>query len=367
MHGLGGLGKTTTVEAFAHHYRQRYGYEVQIFRGGSEIQEAVILEQIFEKWKDETSPKDFVAKQLKAKIDSPEVAPEQKLQLLINNCLAGRRTILILDNFEDVQTDADGAQQQAIVSETLRAFIRYLLQNSPPDCHVLFTTRYAITGLDGLVTHLKLDKLTYAEQYRYLNFSPTLRQIPLAERDLLHRRFDGHPRALQFLEGLLTKDPATDLPTLVQQAEGQVFENLLLGRIYDRLTAHEREVFTVASVFFSRSTQTALSAVLPIESAALAPVLTALRDWSLCFWDETAQVFEVHALTREWMRKQNQPTLDRFKTISHQLGVYYQEQPTWEDDVLAKGYFEQAEAWEDYATTAFRLESHYRLIGPCTH
>uniref|UniRef100_UPI00359324A4 tetratricopeptide repeat protein n=1 Tax=Persicitalea sp. TaxID=3100273 RepID=UPI00359324A4 len=337
--------------------------EVLLFSRGANIQEAVILEKIFSRWKSRAQPAEDVAAELKALLDSPDTAPEQKLQLLLDNCLVGRRTILILDTFEDVQTDADGAQQQAIVSETLRAFIRHLLQNSPPDCHVLFTTRYAITGLDGLVTHLKLDKLTYAEQYRYLNFSPTLRQIPLAERDLLHRRFDGHPRALQFLEGLLAKAPATDLSTLVKQAEGQIFENLLLGRIYDRLTAQEREVFTVASVFSNRSTQAALGAVLPIDPAALAPVITALRDWSLCFWDETAQVFEVHALTREWMRKQGHPTLDRFKTISHQLGVYYQEQPTWEDEILAKGYFEQAEAWEEYADTAFRLEDHYRLIG----
>ncbi|WP_373515466.1 CHAT domain-containing protein, partial [Persicitalea sp.] len=353
LHGLGGLGKTTTAEAFAHHYRQRYGYEVLLFSRGANIQEAVILEKIFSRWKSRAQPAEDVAAELKALLDSPHTEPEQKLQLLLDNCLTGRRTIIILDNFEDVQTDADGAQQQAIVSENLREFIRYLLQNSPSDCHVLFTTRYAITGLDGLVTDIEIDKLTYAEQYRYLNFSPTLRQIPLAERDLLHRRFDGHPRAMQFLEGLLTKHPATDLPTLVQQAEGQIFENLLLGRIYDRLTAHEREVFTVASVFSSRSSLTALSAVLPIESVALAPVLEALRDWSLCFWDETAKVFEVHALTREWMRKQDQPTLDRFKTVSHQLGVFYHEQSTWENDTLAKGYFEQAEAWEEYATIAF--------------
>ena len=366
LHGLGGLGKTTTAEAFADHYRRQNGHDVLIFRKDTEINEAVMLERIFEEWKDETKPKDSVARQLKAQLDSPETTPERKLQLVINNCLNGRRTILILDNFEDVQTTTGDTQQQAIVSESLRAFICHLLQNAPPDCHILFTTRYRIADLDALVNHLAVDKMTYAEQYRYINLSDTLRRIPIAEQEILNRRLDGHPRALQFLEGLIRNDREFNLAQFdasIGQVESQIFDNLLLARVTSRLTETERDVFTVSSVFSGRSPLAALCGVSERQADELIPILASLRNWSICFWDQNEKVFEIHALTRAWMRKQDQPNSERFKVLSYQVGVFFREKRTVGDQFLAKGYFEQAEAWEEYASVSSYLSEHYELVG----
>ncbi|MVM40969.1 tetratricopeptide repeat protein [Spirosoma sp. HMF3257] len=145
--------------------------------------------------------------------------------------------------------------------------------------------------------------------------------------------------------------------------EARIFENLLLQRIYDRLSENERDVFLAASIFFTRTPLAALSAVVDKPADELTPILAALRDWSLCFWDAQEQLFDVHALTRTWLRNQQQPTLDQFKTFSQRAGKFFKEQPTWDDELLAKAYFEQAEAWEAYAETTLKLEGHYRLIG----
>ncbi|MGM9511225.1 tetratricopeptide repeat protein [Larkinella sp. GY13] len=360
LHGLGGLGKTTTAEAFANHYQPRCN--TIIFRNGAEINEAVILERVFTEWNEITKPKATVAQQLKARLDDPNVEIEQKIQALINNCLNGHRTILIFDNFEDVQTDEDGELQQTIVSESLRLFLRNLLQKAPRTCHVLFTTRYLIPDFDNLVTHRAINKMSYAEQYRFLNFSETLRRLPEKERDIIHRRIDGHPRALEFLEGLFTKDQTFDLAYL-DKVDVDFSEKVLLERILSRLNAAEQEVFTVASVFFSRSPLAALSAVMEKENEELMPVLASLRDWSLCFWDEMAQTFEVHALTRAWMRSKGKPDQQQFEGLSENAGDYFRKLASVEALLNAIGYFENAKVWSKYTETIFRLENYFNLIG----
>jgi tetratricopeptide (TPR) repeat protein len=368
LHGLGGLGKTTTAEAFAEHYGRNLVHNIEIFQGKAGIQEYLILRRVFDKWKANTQPKEYMAGQLLSQIESPDMTVADRLNLLIANCLQGQRNILIFDNFEELQTDSDDVQQQIISSDGLRSFLRHLLQNKPKDCQILFTTRYQIDDreLNALVTHLPIGKMTYAEQYRYLNFSDTLRHLLPAERDIVHRRLDGHPRALALLEGEFRKDPRFDLARFsatVGQVEADIFADLLPALLLTQLTKTETTVFLTASVFFSRTPVAALSAVLNTPANDLAPVLTALQNWSLCFWDEAAQTVEVHALTRTWLRTQNLPDPAVFKTISHQTGTHFRDQPDLDNAVLAVEYFEQAESWEDYATLSFRLDDFYQLSG----
>ncbi len=227
LHGLGGLGKTTTAEAFADHYRQRYGYAVQIFRNRAQLTELAMLQRIVAKWKSDAKPDDYTAQELQAVLDSPDYDAVAKLQQVINDCLTNRRIILVFDNMEDVQTDADDTQQQTFVSDGLRQFFRHLLAHLPGTCRVLFTSRYQLADLADQVTQLPIGKMTYAEQYRYLNFSETLRQLPAAEREIIDRRIDGHPRALGFLETLLKKDrqfSLTDFAARLGKVETQIFE-----------------------------------------------------------------------------------------------------------------------------------------------
>jgi len=357
LYGLGGLGKTTLAEAFAHNY-DNHSYSTLIFRKDHQINEAHILKTLQEEFA-EINPR--LAKQVQLAIDDPQTELLDKLQLLIDNYLQGRKIILIFDNVEDVQTTDKGeTYQRSIANESLSDFLRHLCTNTPANCHILFTTRYKIANLDNALEHLPLNKMGYAEQYRLLNYSETLRTIPLEQRDDVYKRLDGHPRGYEYLEALLKKDK-TFTWQQVSQAEAEVFENLLLAKVYERLTEREKAIFQVVAVFVTRSPLMALAAVSAEEEEDLLPVLQALQDWSLCFVEKDGR-FEVHRLTREWMA---QEVIDpaKLKECALLAGEFFKAQPTWGDEILAKNYFELAEAWAQFASTSFNIQNHYQLIG----
>jgi len=356
LHGLGGLGKTTLAEAFAHNY-DNHSHATVIFRNGNQINEAHILHTLNKRFA-KINPD--LAEQIQQAIDDPQTDVLDKLQLLIDNYLQGRKTILIFDNVEDVQTDAGGAYQRSIGSEPLSAFLRHLCANTPKNCRILFTTRYKIENLADVVEHLALDKMGYAEQYRLLNYAETLRGIPLQDRDDVYKRLDGHPRGYEYLEALLKKDKTFSWQQ-VAQSEEKVFENLLLAKVYDRLTEREKAIFQIVSVFIARTPLAALAAVSGAYEADVLPVLKALQDWSLCFLEKDGR-FEVHRLTREWMRE-HVISAEQMKEWALKAGEYFKTQSTWDDEILAKDYFEIAEDWKQFAITSFGIQDHYQLIG----
>jgi tetratricopeptide (TPR) repeat protein len=362
LHGLGGMGKTTLAEAFAHNY-ENHNHEVIIFRNGNQIAEKYILDELFARFENDEAVNKNTVRQIKQYLES-DANPQEKLQVLIDNYLKNRKAILVFDNFEDVQKSEVGEQQQAIGSASLAEFMTYLCQNTPPNCHLLFTTRYKIVDLAEHLTHLALDKMTYAEQYRLTNFSETLRKIPMSERQDIVKRLDGHPRAYEFLETLLKNDKNltwTKLSTQIGEVEAKVWEDLLLEKIYQRLNPEEQQLLQVCAVFISRTPIAALEYV--IEKAELKTAKLELGGLlGLCFYDNENQTLEVHRLTREWMLK-NIIDAENLKQWAFLAGEYFEDQPTWADDELAKDYFEIAEAWEDFAEISFRLQSHYQLIG----
>lgn len=358
LHGLGGLGKTTLAEAFAHNY-DNHSHATVIFRNGNQINEKFILDELLARLEETNAPKSTI-RQLKAQLDDPQTEVLDKLQLLIDNYLNGRKTILIFDNVEDVQMDAGGAYQRSIGSESLSAFLRYLCGNAPQNCHILFTTRYKIENLADVVEHLPLDKMGYAEQYRLLNYSPILRGIPLQERDNVYKRLDGHPRGYEYLAALLKHDKTFSWQQMCK-AEADVFENLLLAKVYERLTEREKAIFQIVSVFIARTPLAALAAVSGEDEADLLPILQSLQDWFLCFLEKDGR-FEVHRLTREWM-KENVISSVKIKEWAFELGNYFNEQSSLGDDELAKEYYEIAEAWEEFTSASFWLQDHYQLIG----
>jgi len=360
LHGLGGLGKTTLAEAFSHNYASHEKGEVVIFRNGHQINEKFILDELLARLEDENAPKSTI-RHLKAQLDDPQTDVLEKLQSLIDNYLKGRKTILIFDNVEDVQKDEGGAYQRSIVSESLRAFLRHLCENTPHNCHILFTTRYKMEDLADVVEHLALDKMGYAEQYRLLNYAKTLRDIPLRDRDEVYKRLDGHPRGYEYLEALLKKDK-TFTWQQVADSEEKVFENLLLAKVYERLTEREKAVFQIIAVFITRTPVVALAAVSGEEEEDLCPVLQSLQDWSLCFLEKEGR-FEVHRLTREWMQE-NVIDGGKIKKWAYQIADYYKVNPnSFEDIKLCINYLEVSEAWEDFADISLRLENIYYSIG----
>ncbi|MBI5916924.1 MAG: tetratricopeptide repeat protein [Bacteroidetes bacterium] len=361
LHGLGGMGKTTLAEAFAHNFDNR-SHEVVIFRGSHQINEKAILDELFARFC-EAKPADSLHRHLKAFLENPDADPTQKLQALLDNHLKWRKIILLFDNFEDVQ-DLEAAPSEIpnptptasrgeIKSPGLRAFLLHLCENAPPGCHLLFTTRYKISDLDGVAEHLALDKMSYAEQYRLTNFSEHLRRIPMPQRDGVCRRLDGHPRAYEFLESLLKKDQSFDWSALdasVGQVETQVFEDLLLEKVWQRLTAEEQAVFKVASIFIARTEPAALAAVSGKAEAELLPVLQALHEWSVCFVEEGGS-FEVHRLTSKFILERKCITDNVFKWHL-KAGVHFEENNSFPDlgnHLRARWHYLQGKDYVKYA------------------
>lgn len=368
LYGLGGLGKTTLAEAFADNYRKRFGHHtIFIFRDGSKINEKAILDKLFWAYED-SQPDKMVLREAKTFLES-DVPTTEKLQLLLDNFVKGRKIILIFDNFEDVQEKQD-PKYHPIENPSLRLFIQYLVLHSSANCHILFTTRYAISGLEKHVLHFQLDKMSYAEQYRYMNYSEVLRAIPMTERQVLHRRLDGHPRSMDYLEALKRKSSVHEwgaLSNYIQNVENQIFDNLLLERIYALLPKTEQLLLQQAGVLVGRSPLATLMAISEQPKTNLLSLLRNLQQWSLCFWDEKQQNLEVHALTREWLRQKRLPKNDTYKTWAFKAGMYFghpeNEHVTIDALILAKSYFEIAESWADFTRISFKMQHHYQRTG----
>jgi len=365
LHGLGGMGKTTLAEAFAHNYDNR-SHEVIIFRNGPQISEKYIIDELFARLEADEKANKNTVRQIKQYLES-DSDPQKKLQSLLDNYLQPRKTILIFDNFEDVQQSEGGEQERNIGSAGLAAFLQYLCLKAPKNCHLLFTTRYVIGDMKAAVLHLAVDKMSYAESYRLSNFSDVLRKIPLTERQDVFKRLDGHPRAYEFLETILENDPTMDWTTLansVGEVEAKVWEDLLLEKIYYGLRSEKQQLLQMASVCFTRTPLAALAAISGQEETALLPLLESLHEWSLCFWDAENRQFEVHRLTREWMRK-NVGSTEEVKKWAFAAGSYFfkREEVSVDEVELAKDYFEMAESWAEFSEVSFRLQSHYQLIG----
>ncbi len=367
LHGLGGMGKTTLAEAFANNY-ENHQFKVIDFRGGTSINEAVIIEKLLNRYK-RTKPDEDLLEAVENDIKNPKKTPIDKLNILIKEYLnlKKNKVILLFDNFEDVQTTEDGEQQRAIGSGSLKDFLKYLCQRAPGNYHILFTTRYKISDLEEEVVHIALDKMSYAEQYRMANYSEILRGIPMTERIDMIRRLDGHPRAYAFLEALFSKDRLLDLGSLIGKVETQVFENLLLSKIYERLSAEEQRVLQMAGSCITRTPLAALSFIGGDTEEALLPVLRSLDDWSLCFLEKDNR-FEVHRLTREWLA-QNKTSSEKIKDWALKAGRYYlnlkNENDTLKIDeaILAKDYFEMAEDWIEYKFLSVKLQDYFQQSG----
>ncbi|MEZ0483421.1 tetratricopeptide repeat protein [Fibrella aquatica] len=358
IHGMGGLGKTTTAEAFAHNYRSQQGGHVPtlLFREGNyPIEEFSILQRLVANWKLKERPDEGLIAEIEFTLKNPNLSVLDKLQAIMTTCLQNLPTILLFDNAEDIH-DENGI----IKSAELHDFLRQLVKKIPRNCHVLFTTRYRLTDLQDCLMHLPISKMTYAEQYRYIQSSEQLNRLTRDQHNLLYQRFDGLPRAFEFLETVLIDQPDFNLDHL-SHVEGQILENLLLSELFNSLNTTEQQLFTQASVLIGRVSIKALSYVLEKSEEELSLALISLQQKAIVFlYDKT---FEIHPLTRRWVQIHHDIDHYLIKSLAHRAGIFYEREPEWNSAFAAKHYFEVAQAWNEYADLTLKIASSYSHSG----
>ena len=152
------------------------------------------------------------------------------------------RWVFVLDNFEDNLTVGG----DAFLDEVTEHHIETLL-NACGQGRLLVTSRYSVPGLDSGLATVALGPLSFAETGKLLHRLPTLKNQPNEALDELLRRMGGHPRVLEYIDGLMNQGRGR-LPALTQKlkATATAAGVALRGRATD-LNQAEQDALTVAA------------------------------------------------------------------------------------------------------------------------
>lgn len=341
---------------------------------------------------------DDIGRPLDALYKAPQTSPGAMAEALAAAFPDGR-TVVLLDNFEDLLDMADGAVLDAELDETLRA----LLLAPPHGLKLILTTRRAPGPLaqvqPGLFRRLDLDTglaHPYAENIlRAMDADGKvgLRDAPDALLAEARVRTLGYPRALEHLFGILSADRDTRLQDILDKTRRYLPEQVvtvLVGEAFGRLDALAQQVM-----------QALASCRYPVPPAAIdyllhphvpgidsAPVLA--RLYNMQFVRRDAGRYHLHQVDRDYAlerlapgsaadRAGEPPPLTRFG-LRHRAAEWFKlsrkPRDAWKslDDLAAQlAEFDLRCEGEDYETaTALLAEfdfdhlflwGHYRLMA----
>jgi tetratricopeptide (TPR) repeat protein len=311
----------------------------------------------------------------------------------------GGRTVVLLDNFEDVVD----AETQAIKEGELDEALRAVLDAPSHGLKFIITTRVAPQALlrvqPGLQDSLELDqglKSPYAENVlRAMDPGGTLGlnapDAPLAEAREATR---GFPRALEAVVGILRTDRSTDLRGLLKElrqlsskAEDVVRD--LVGEAFNRLDPLAQEVMQALAVYGAPIPAVAIDYLLQPYRIGIDSSRTLMRLANMQFVRGEAGRFYLHQVDRDYAlnrvvegepadRKLVPPPFTRY-ALFHRAAEYFKEtrkpREDWKtlDDLLPQlAEFDLRLIGEDHvAATNVLLEiddnylslwGHYRLL-----
>jgi tetratricopeptide (TPR) repeat protein len=323
---------------------------------------------------------------------------EAQMQALLAR-FPGGRTIVLLDNFEDLVD----AETQAIKDGELDEALRAVLDAPPHGLKFILTTRVAPQALlrvqPGLQDSLELDhglKSPYAENVlKAMDASGTLGlnapDAPLAEAREATR---GFPRALEAVVGILRADRSTNLRGLLQELRqlGSKAEDVvhdLVGEAFNRLDPLAQEVMQALAVYGAPVPAVAVDYLLQPYRIGIDSSKTLGRLVNMRFVRGEAGRFYLHQVDRDYAlsrvlegepadREVEPPPLTRY-ALSHRAAEYFKEtrkpRETWKtlDDLAPQLLeFDLRLSGEDYAGAAnvlleidddyLSLWGHYRLL-----
>jgi len=271
-------------------------------------------------------------------------ALESGAMATLNSILHNNRFLLILDGFERTLRgyasmsamyiqekgfagakaggdDWDKRQRECVHPHAAR-FLRVL---ASAETKTLMTTRLFPTALEEIsgVKHELLKGLSRFDAVQFLKSEGI--EGTRAELERAGEIYDFHPLMLKQLSSAIKRMRKKDIAdafklNLIDQNEPQK----ILNRSFELLSAEEKKVVTVVSVFRSSFDFDTARALFPdIDENALWGVLCGLQQLGFIFYDEKEKRFDFHPIMRSFLYD-NLTTKDK---IHERAAAYFQKMP----------------------------------------
>jgi tetratricopeptide (TPR) repeat protein len=250
------------------------------------------------------------AQQLESLYQDPQQTTRDQMLALLEAFPTGR-TVLLLDNFEDVVDP----QTLAVTDGELDEALQTLLSGPGHGVKVIVTTRVAPKALllvqPGRQQRRNLDEglpSPYAEKLlRAMDRDGTLGLKTATDAQLApaRERTRGYPRALEALVAILAADRDTSLPELLAETDQLLPTNVveaLVGEAYSRLDPLAQQVMQALAVYGLPVPPVAVDYLLQPYLLAIdsAPVLSRLVNMQ--FVRRDAGRYYLHQVDRDYAR-----------------------------------------------------------------
>ncbi len=281
-----------------------------------------------------------LARRVEPIVRDSKTTTETKMRALLEAFPAGR-TVVLLDNFEDVIDPATHNLTDAELDEALRALVKLPHHG----VKVILTTRVAPRALNlvqpGRQMRLDLDgglESPYAENIlREMDADGKLglKSAPAERLALARERTRGFPRALEALFAILSADRDT---TLEEILAGPLPENVtvdLVGEAFSRLDPTQQRVMQALAVYGRPVPPAAVDYLLQPHQPGVdsAPVLSRLVN--MHFARKEAGRFYLHPVDREYAlarlapgevsdRRANEPAFTLYG-LRHRAAEYFKQ------------------------------------------
>ncbi len=324
---------------------------------------------------------------------NPQAAPAAKMQALLE-AFPGGRTVVLLDNFEEVVDGETGTVLDQELDEALRA----LLDAPEHGIKIILTTRVAPRELQltqpGRQTLLELDeglKSPFAENILKAMDADGklgLRDAPDTLLALARERTQGYPRALEALQAILAVDRSTSLEEALAEAESLLPESVveaLVGEAFSRLDTLAQQVMQALATLAAPVPEAAVDYLLQPYAPDInsAPVLRRLV--TMRFARREAGRFHLHQVDRSYAlerlaqgepadRETAAPPFTRYALL-HRAAEYFEQirtpRESWKsiDDLAPQlAEFEARVAGEEYdAAASVLLEIDFDYLSLWGH
>jgi tetratricopeptide (TPR) repeat protein len=248
----------------------------------------------------------------------------------LSKTLAEDPVVLVLDDFEQNLSVGGGAFLDPDVS----LFVGMLARNASRG-RLLLTCRYPVPGLEADLREVSIGPLSPAEARKLVQRLPRLKERAPAEIAQVLHVIGGHPRILEFLDGLLhggegrlphvtrklretldaagidPKDSAASLDDRLQQAVLLGMRNVLLQELVEIARGHsDADLLFQAAVSNLPTSPAGLAHMLadgPADAAPVERAVARLADLSLLYRFPDGSAW-VHRWTAEGLARIDDPT-----------------------------------------------------------